>query len=311
MQPLYWDGTKFNSDIVLNDYTRAPAYAVDTSSLANAYIVTLNPAPASYVDGMELRIKIGHTNTGSSSLNANGLGVVALLDPSGTALAAGVLKGGCIYSFVYNSSLNAFTQLAGGGDNTIQDGSIGLSKLDTSVQTNINKAATSLQTTGGTVTGDLNSQMITELDASLSVCTGTKKADTNCWGGQCIYANAPTSGTLQLSSTIVNNLRFQNYSLCVRLKTANNTATADAIKIDVQRNNSGTFNSVTSRTLKPTEFINTSDYQEFYINFKYAAPKTTNNEFRIVVTLLTQTAAFEVDLDSIVIMPAVVGIVLS
>jgi len=53
-------------------------YATTTGS-ANTYAVTLSPAPAAITDGFKLRLKINATNTGASTLNVNGAGVVAIL----------------------------------------------------------------------------------------------------------------------------------------------------------------------------------------------------------------------------------------
>jgi len=75
------------------DYVRQPGYAAGTGS-ANAYSVTLNPAPTAYVDGMAVAVKINVDNTGASTLNVNGLGANLQGEGgSGNAQPADVLSG--------------------------------------------------------------------------------------------------------------------------------------------------------------------------------------------------------------------------
>ena len=66
-------------------------YAVATGA-ANAYAVTLNPAPTSYVDGMAISVKINVTNTGSSTLNINGLGAKNILKADLNLITSGKLN---------------------------------------------------------------------------------------------------------------------------------------------------------------------------------------------------------------------------
>jgi hypothetical protein len=98
--------------VTTSDYIRSPGYVVDTGT-ANAYVVTLNPAPTAYADGMAVTVKIKTTNTGASTLNINGLGAKTILDSHGNALAAGKLKAGLPYTFRYNGT-NFILQGEGG-----------------------------------------------------------------------------------------------------------------------------------------------------------------------------------------------------
>lgn len=78
-------------------------YAADSGS-ANAYVVTLANAPASYVAGLHVAVKIGAANTGASTLNVNGLGVVSIKRVDGTALVAGDLPAGAIIEMRYTGT---------------------------------------------------------------------------------------------------------------------------------------------------------------------------------------------------------------
>jgi hypothetical protein len=93
---LYGDGTNVESN-----YVRQPGYGTTTGS-ANTYILTLNPAPTALVDGLAICAKINTQNTGSSSINVNGLGAKSILDSKGNAMTVGKLKANTPYTMRYN-----------------------------------------------------------------------------------------------------------------------------------------------------------------------------------------------------------------
>ena len=78
-------------------------YAVATGS-ANALTTTLAPAPNTLTPGMVIRIKIASTNTGPATLNANGLGAVAIINSIGGALAYGDLPANSIAEIFYTGT---------------------------------------------------------------------------------------------------------------------------------------------------------------------------------------------------------------
>ncbi len=80
-----------------------PSYAADTGS-ANAYACTLSPAPAAYVDGMKIRIKIANANTGASTINVNTLGNKALTKLGAVALIGGELVAGMEVEGTYDGT---------------------------------------------------------------------------------------------------------------------------------------------------------------------------------------------------------------
>jgi hypothetical protein len=100
-------------DAHLADYVKHPAYAVASGS-ENNYSVTLNPSPTAYVEGMAIAVKINVDNTGSSTININGLGAVPIKKPNGSDVAAGNLKAGSIYTLRYNGT-NFILQGEGSG----------------------------------------------------------------------------------------------------------------------------------------------------------------------------------------------------
>lgn len=103
-----------NTDMVLlpDGVTPMTAHLADTvnhvpyglAAGTNAKTITLNPAPAAYVDGMALAFKNMTQNTGAVTINVNGLGAKSILKSNGSALASGNLKAGSIYTVRYNGT---------------------------------------------------------------------------------------------------------------------------------------------------------------------------------------------------------------
>lgn len=81
-------------------------YALDTG-IADAYLVALNPAIAAYGDGMTVRVKIAHTNTGASTLDA-GAGPVPLVNDVGGAMLPGDLPAGGVIAATFITADNKF-----------------------------------------------------------------------------------------------------------------------------------------------------------------------------------------------------------
>lgn len=111
--------------VLSTDYTRVPGYAVDTG-VANAYVVTLSPAPTAYVDGMTINVKIKTTNTASSTINVNGLGARVIYKADGSSLLnSGDLFINHTYSLIYNS--NYGFMIVGGDTDAVKLGGVAAS----------------------------------------------------------------------------------------------------------------------------------------------------------------------------------------
>ncbi|MCT4686093.1 hypothetical protein [Vallitalea sp.] len=146
------------------------------------------------------------------------------------------------------------------------------------------------------------------IEASSVAVVGSKKTDNLCWDNKCCYANTSTSANITLGHTTIDKLRFNKYTLIVRLKSKNNSHSSGLVKVDVLRKNSSSYQTVSSRTIKANEFANTSQYKSFYMPFEYCGPKATNNELKIQLTLLKQSSVFEVSLDSISVTLTALGV---
>lgn len=84
--------------------------AVTETGAANAYVVTLSPAPGSYANGLRIVMEIGagNTNTGACTVNVNSLGARAIKLQNGNSPAAGDLAAGDIHTLVYESTSQTF-----------------------------------------------------------------------------------------------------------------------------------------------------------------------------------------------------------
>ncbi|CAH1057635.1 hypothetical protein [Paenibacillus pseudetheri] len=106
---------QLDSKVPLTDYVRQPGYAVD-SGTANAKVITLSPAPTSYVDGMAVSFKNAVLSTGAATININGLGNKSIVKSNGSALSSGNLKAGSIYTIRYNATTGNFILQGEGGE---------------------------------------------------------------------------------------------------------------------------------------------------------------------------------------------------
>jgi Phage-related tail fibre protein len=97
----------------VSDLTSHVPYAAATGS-ANAYAVTLSPAPTALAAGLALAVQINVANTGASTINVNGLGAKSILNSKGAALTSGKLVANGVYTLRYNGT--AFILQGEGGE---------------------------------------------------------------------------------------------------------------------------------------------------------------------------------------------------
>jgi hypothetical protein len=106
LAPVEGDATQLLTAIKTIVQQETENYAVD-SGVANAYVGVYSPVIAAYTNGLTLRFKAAHANTGPSTFNG-GAGVVNLVDDDGNALIGGALPAGSIVTAVYDAVANAF-----------------------------------------------------------------------------------------------------------------------------------------------------------------------------------------------------------
>lgn len=111
-----------NSDSALNKTASQQLQAIlhmvigastfDESGIVDAYVLDVvdnNPAPANYSSNMNVVFVPGNTNTGASTVNVEGLGIVDIR-LGGVALTGGELIAGVRYTIIYDS-VNAWFEL--------------------------------------------------------------------------------------------------------------------------------------------------------------------------------------------------------
>lgn len=90
----------------------AAVYAA-AGGTGDALTLTLSPAPAAYAAGQEFRFKATATNTGAATIDVNSLGAKSIKRDGSSALAAGDITTGQMYSIRYDGTnfqlLNAST----------------------------------------------------------------------------------------------------------------------------------------------------------------------------------------------------------
>lgn len=102
-----YDGTAFQvqtpiaspADIQKHAYTWATA-----GGSANAYTATMTPAPASYTAGLVVIMQATFANTGSATLNVNGLGAKTIIKKNSETLLANNIRTGDVCVFVYDGT---------------------------------------------------------------------------------------------------------------------------------------------------------------------------------------------------------------
>ena len=81
-------------------------YAGLAGGTANALTATLNIAPGSYTDYLVVTVRVASTNTGSVSLNVNGLGVVPVIGLGHQPLQGSELVAGGFATFAYSANFS-------------------------------------------------------------------------------------------------------------------------------------------------------------------------------------------------------------
>lgn len=75
-----------------------------TAGTSTAYTLTTNQTLTALTDGFKVTVRIDETNGAAATLNVDSLGAKALASVYNTALPAGVLLAGGVYSFVYDAT---------------------------------------------------------------------------------------------------------------------------------------------------------------------------------------------------------------
>lgn len=89
----------------LDDVQNGLNYAASTGT--NTYAATLSPVPTSYATGRAVRIKIGNSSSGASTLNLNSIGAKKIYKDPTTQAGNGDLLANYIYTLNYDAALDS------------------------------------------------------------------------------------------------------------------------------------------------------------------------------------------------------------
>jgi hypothetical protein len=74
----------------------------------NNYVASFSPALASYIDGMEVTVRVANTNTLAATLNTDGLGARLIYRSDGSNLGIGDILAGAITMLRYDAASGSF-----------------------------------------------------------------------------------------------------------------------------------------------------------------------------------------------------------
>jgi hypothetical protein len=89
--------------------------AIDTGEV-NAYVVSVDPAPSEYTEGLEIWLKTATSNTGASTINVNSLGVVDIRRYGMDPLLSGDIPANYFTLLKYSSGFFQIVSASGRGE---------------------------------------------------------------------------------------------------------------------------------------------------------------------------------------------------
>lgn len=144
--------TQVNTNVTsINNLNVGAPYYADDSGAADAYAVTLSPAPTAYSAGMIVNFKATNANTTTSTLNVNSLGTKTIKKHGNTNLATNDILANQLVTVVYDGT--NFQMQSGLGNAPLSTGSIGFygdgsdGAVTWSVSTNLDPATEKRYTT--------------------------------------------------------------------------------------------------------------------------------------------------------------------
>lgn len=100
-----------NNNVIFPSFSQQNYYAADTGA-ANALVVSVSPVPNIYAAGMVINVKVAANNSGSTTINVNGLGVQSIVNLDGSSLKSRQLLTNMVAQIVYTGSNFQLTSLS-------------------------------------------------------------------------------------------------------------------------------------------------------------------------------------------------------
>lgn len=163
-------------------------------------------------------------------------------------------------------------------------------------------------TQGGTVQkglevkGGFQSRVFREFDASM-LAGGTLMADVSAMTNQ--IRRTSGAADVWILSTNVSNLLYGRYVIAYRLRVSSNTSTGEVFRTAFYNANAaGAWVAQSGFSVKANEFNASNQWQTFYQTVEHKGDNAiAASRLDVVRTGLTATAAVNVDIDNIIIMP--------
>jgi hypothetical protein len=108
---------------------------------------------------------------------------------------------------------------------------------------------------------------------------GTKTADTMASTGNC-YSLASATSSLVLASGNFNAVKFGKYALCLRIKSSNNTSTANILTVTVKHGST----TLLTKNIKGTDFTSTSQYSNIYTSFDFNGTSSARGTLSVQIS---------------------------
>lgn len=116
--------------------------ATDTGTVANTYIITLNPAIDSLTDGQEFTFIPATTNTAASTIAINGLSAIPIVGLASSALQGDEIVAGGMVKCKYNQALNSAVIISSSGAMQVSPGTKSKHAVTKSQLDSVTSAAT-------------------------------------------------------------------------------------------------------------------------------------------------------------------------
>jgi hypothetical protein len=223
-------------------------YAPDTGS-ANALLVAMPTTATAYTDGMLVVVKALNTNTTTSTINVDGLGVKQIRRQTGSVLVAGDIVATSFYSMRYNGTYFVLSSFGNAEIETLAAISTdistvaGISATVTSVndnETNINAAVSNATNINAAVANETN------IDAAVANATNINSAVSNATNINTVVTNIADVNAVgnNIANVIAVDGNETNINAVVANATNINAVVADATDIGTVVTNIADVNAV-------------------------------------------------------------------
>jgi hypothetical protein len=119
--------SKTGTTVTLSGNVNATVGSGDSIAFStNAMVASIAPPPASLTAGLGVRIQAAGTNSGTTTLNLNGLGAVNIVRANGVSTAAGDISANEIVNLIYDGAHWQIANFSGSGSGAVTNNTIAI-----------------------------------------------------------------------------------------------------------------------------------------------------------------------------------------